>query len=340
MIGTGEIHGLLPGERTLAAKLQIGRDTLRAALEILEAGGWISAREHGKRRQILKAPGAFNKKTATHRVAFLSPKPLQQLTPWMLIEFDTMRELLNRQGYELELTSPGLFHLRNPVRKLEKLIDDVKADAWVLLQCPAEIQRWFQEQQLPTLIRGYPQPGITIPCIDEDWHAAAFHAGGILKRRGHNRIGLLMPDAKLAGLEATERGLTQAIEGEPNPGSIYKMLDNGEPGSVARALEVAVGLSDPPTAMVATRSRHVLTIMSWLAKRRLRIPDDLSVIALCYETWYEHLQPAITHYHSEPDTMARSVVRKILQITAGRPAGNPVTLNIPECFQGQSVKQR
>ena len=55
MIETSELSGLLPGERTLAAKLQIGRDTLRVALEILESEEWIAPREHGKRRRILKS---------------------------------------------------------------------------------------------------------------------------------------------------------------------------------------------------------------------------------------------------------------------------------------------
>lgn len=338
MIVEGSLPKLLPGERTLAEKLQIGRDTLRAALDILEADGWITPREHGKRRRILKAGSRIRQREETKRIAFLSPKSLQELPPWLLIEFDIVRGLLNRRGYELELISPGLFHLRNPARKLEKLIEDHDVDAWILYQCPAPLQLWFEEKKIPALIRGYPQPEVNIPCLDEDWHAASFHAGGLLKRHGHERIGLLMPNVKLAGLEATERGLVEAIETESNPGSIYKLIDRGETGSVARALEVAFGLQHPPTAFIATRSRHVLTIMSWLAERRLRIPNDVSLVALCYETWYEHLRPSITHYHSEPDTIARSLVRKILRVVSSEAKGPQLKLLIPECFEGGSVR--
>ncbi len=338
MIDGGEFRDLLPGERTLAAQLQIGRDTLRVALDILESECWITPRQHGKRRGISKPGLRLDQREKSKRIAFLSPKSLREFPPWLLIEFDLVRGLLNRRGYELELVSPGLFHLRNPARKLEKLVEDFEVDAWILYQCPAPVQLWFEEQKLPALIRGYPQPEVTIPCLDEDWHAASFHAGGLLKRHGHHRIGLLMPDVKLAGLEATERGLAEAIESGPNPGSVYKMIDRREPGSVPRALEVALGLEDPPTAIIATRSRYVLNIMSWMAEQRLRIPDDLSLVALCYETWYEHLRPTITHYHSDPDTIARSLVQKILRVASSELKDSQQKLLIPECFEGGSVR--
>ena len=70
MISSGELQDLLPGERTLASQLQIGRDTLRAALNILENKGVISARSHGKRRRILKE--VTGEASAVKRIAFLS----------------------------------------------------------------------------------------------------------------------------------------------------------------------------------------------------------------------------------------------------------------------------
>ena len=83
MIASSELHDLIPGERTLAAKLQIGRNTLRAALEILEKKNIISKRQHGKRRSILNQSPAPTR-ASTRRVAFLSPKTLLQLPPQLL----------------------------------------------------------------------------------------------------------------------------------------------------------------------------------------------------------------------------------------------------------------
>ncbi|MGB0144769.1 MAG: substrate-binding domain-containing protein [Akkermansiaceae bacterium] len=338
MIVSGELRDLIPGERTLAAKLQIGRDTLRAALEILEANGTISKREHGKRRQILQQ-SSDSPPSRTKHIAFLSPKELLHLPPKLMAEFDTLRELLQRSGYELELVSPGIFHLQNPATKLKKLTRDVKADAWILYQCPSVIQQWFNSQGLPALIRGYPQDGISLPCIDEDWQSAAFHAGAHLKRLGHKRVGLMVPQTQLAGLEATERGLREAMEKGTTPGSVYKVIEKGTLTSISRAIEVTFGLEDPPTALITTRSRHLLTVISWLAQQKACIPRDLSLVSLSSEPWFDHLYPAISHYQSDPLMIARTVARKVLQLANGEFHSTRTKLLFPEFSKGQSVRK-
>lgn len=336
MMAAGELRDQLPGERTLAAQLQIGRDTLRAALSLLEAEGAISPKEHGKRRRILGAP--TRDRSATRRIAFLSPKTLSQLPPWMLVEFDSLREFLNQRGYQLQLLCPGLFHLKNPGRRLEHLVRDTEADAWILYQCSGLIQQWFQEKNLPALIRGYPYPDIAIPSIDEDWEAAAFHAGTLLKREGHQRLGLLMPDSQLAGLLATERGLRRAFDKEA---AVINMIEKGSSESVARALSRALRLQNPPTAIVATRSRHVLSLVSWLAQYKRTIPGDLSLVALTSEPWFDHLHPKPCHYFADPASFARAVVRLILPIAAGKQSHSvSKKFLIPEYIAGGTIAPR
>ena len=336
MISSGDIQDLLPGERSLASQLQIGRDTLRAALEILEADGIISSREHGKRRRILSS--ATRKSRATKRIAFLSPKTLVQLPPWMLVEFDTLRELLNQRGYVLQLVTPGLFHLKNPARKLESLIKDIEADAWILHQCTPPVQEWFDAQKIPALIRGYPQPDIQIPFIDEDWEAAAFHAGTLLKRNGHRRVGLLIPNTHLAGLRATEVGLRKAFPEAEGLDPIVSMIEKGTTESVTRLLARTLRLQEPPTAIIATRSRQALTILSWMAQENLSIPKDLSLITLASEPWYEHLLPRPSHYFSDPTILARTVLRHILPISEGKASSSTKKLLIPDYVPGLTVR--
>ena len=335
LIAAGEIRNLLPGERTLASQLQIGRDTLRAALNILESDGLISERKHGKRREILSHE--IRKPTSTRRVAFLSPKTLVQLPPWMMVEFDILRELLNKRSYDLQLTSPGLFHLKNPAKKLESMLKDIDADAWILYQCPPQVQQWFANKGIPTLIRGYPHPGIHLPFLDEDWEAAAFHAGTLLKRNGHQRVLLLMPQTNLAGLKATEAGLRKAFPDSDGLPAVIPATEKGNATSVGQTLGRILRLNQPPSAVVTTRSRHTLSIISWMGQHKLSIPDDLSLITLASEPWYEHLIPKPTHYFSDPQSVARTVLRSVLPIAEEQSPGSTEKLLIPEYFPGQTV---
>jgi len=336
MIETGEFTDTLPGERELASRFQIGRDTLRLALEQLEKDEYITASQHGKRRQIIRKTSA-KLSSKTKRIAFLSPKSLTDLPPWMLIEVDTLRGMLNKREFEFEVVNSGVFQLKNPDSRLKKLIDSDSFDLWILYQCPAPVQRWFEKNEIPTIVRGYTHEGIQLPSIDIDWKAAAFHAGGELLRSGHNNVGLLIPNTNLAGLLATETGLRQSIE-VTKGGKVHKIVDKVNPNSVHRALELAFKLEDPPTAIVTTRSRHVLTVITWLAQHRIRIPHDLSIISLAYETWFDHLTPKISHYHSDPETLAKTVLRMIISIVENQTQHSEDKLIIPNYVKGSSVK--
>jgi len=339
MIASGDLVDTLPGERVLAARLQIGRDTLRAALEILESTGYLSPRKHGTKRRITQQP-ASTPSRVTQRIAFLSPKKLHELPPWMLVEVDTLRELLHSRGYNFEFLTPGIFHLKNPSRQLEALAENSHIDVWILYQCPGLIQEWFQKNDLPTIIRGYPNPGVDIPHIDTDWQATAFHAGTVLARNGHRHVGLLMPDAQLAGLRASEVGLKQAIESESYGGKVHLLIDKIQTGSVCNTLELAFSQEHPPTAIVGTRTRHILSVMSWLAERGMSIPKNLSYISLSYEQWFEYLVYPVTHYHADPAAFARSMARKVVSLSGGKTKSQPLKLIIPEFHKGRSVSQR
>lgn len=335
MISAGDIQDLLPGERKLASQLQIGRDTLRSALLILESDGVISPREHGKRRKILTT--AARAATATYRIAYLSPKRLTQLPPWMMVEFDTLREFLHKQDYQLQLVSPGLFHLKNPTRKLESLIKDNDVDAWILYQCPPAVQEWFQKNKIPALIRGSAQPNINIPSVDEDWNASAYHAGSLLKRHGHSRIGLLRPEANLVGLAATEEGLRRACPTTDDLDPIIPLVEKGTPENIALVLERSLRLQHPPTAIVTTRSRHLLTLLTWANQYGIKIPEDLSVVSLSSETWFDHILPKPTHYATDPSGFARTVLRHIIPIATGQSYQSVQKLLIPEYIAGKTV---
>lgn len=335
LIANGELRGLLPGERTLASDLQIGRDTLRAALSLLETEGTISQGAHGKRRKILTRQRP--KPDAVKRIIFLSPKTLVELPPWMMVEFDILRELLNARGYSLQLVSPKIFHLKNPARKLQGLLKDLDAGAWILYQCPFLIQTWFDQQKIPALIRGYPQPGILIPFLDEDWEAAAYHAGTLLKRKGHRRIGLLVPDSPLAGLKAAETGLRMAFPQSEFADAIVPTIEKGNAESVALSLGRMMRLKKPPTAVLVCRSRQTLSMISWMNQNKLCLPDDLSLVSLAYEPWYEHLNPKPSHYFSDPQSIARTVVKTVLHLAENQSPSPSQKLLIPEYIPGQTV---
>lgn len=310
-IRSGILKSQLPGELQLKARLKIGRDTLRAALQVLADEGWITAHGQGRQRRVTLQPLELPAQVGAEKlpVTFLSPHTIEHRVT--LLEMDDARERLEEQGRTLRFLAPRIFHLQKPERALERLVSAYPSAAWVLYLAGERIQRWFQQNELPALIYGSPFPGITLPFVASDWGAAAFHAGLQLLRRGHRIIAMVEYEVPFPGILAINDGMERALAGQAR---VHIFKDDRSPGSVARAMESALNLPEQPTALVLTRATQLLTCLSWFASRGIRIPQDISVICLANDSWFADLYPPVSYY--EPDTrlMSRCIGDRLMDL--------------------------
>lgn len=337
-IGAGEWTSQLPGERRLAEILQVGRDTVRLALQQLEREGLLAPADAGSRRRVLAASRALSTSEAPgFRIGLLAHRRLEQLPQPMLLEVDRIRHALAEKGGSLEVIAPSWYEQKNPTKRLEELIGEERCGAWVLLRSSAAVQGWFMKSKVPALIRGYPHPGIQLPHLDVDWEATARHAAGLLWRKGHRHVVVLSPTEPLMGVAAAVKGVGSLGESGFEP---IEMKENGTSLGVARALTRALSLKNPPTAIIATRPRQAATALTWLGSQGLRVPTDLSLITLAWEPFLDHLLPEISGYRVEPDAVAKLVVRRLERIAAGDPNPGGNAWITPEVVRGASVAKR
>jgi DNA-binding LacI/PurR family transcriptional regulator len=334
-IASGEWSKLLPGERRLAETLQVGRDTIRLALQQLERDGFLEASGAGSRRRILAAGAELAEPVARPlRIGLLAHQRLEKLPQPMLLEIDRIRDALADKDGSLQVIAPSWYEQRNPVKRLQALVEEEPCSAWMLLRSSAAVQGWFMKSRLPCLIRGYPHPGIELPHLDVDWHATARHAAGQLWRMGHRRVVILSPSEPLMGVAAAVRGATEL--GEPGF-EVTVLTENGNSGGVARVLTRALHFKNPPTAILATRPRQAATALTWLATQGIRVPKDLSLITLAWEPFLDHLVPEITGYRADPEAVAKLVVRRLERLVAGDPNPGGNAWITPEVVKGGSV---
>lgn len=333
-IAAGEWTRLLPGERRLAETLQVGRDTIRLALQQLEREGVLAPADAGARRRVLDAGSAVAAKVRPLKIGLLAHRRLEQLPQPMLLEIDRIRDALADKGGSLEVIAPGWYEQKNPAKRLEELVGEERCSAWMLLRSSAAVQGWFMKSRTPALIRGYPHPGIALPHLDVDWQATAHHAAGLLWRMGHRRVVVLSPADPLMGVEAAVRGVREL--GEPGFEATV-LVENGTPGGVGRVLARALNFKAPPTAIIATRPRQAATALTWLASQGLQVPRHLSLITLAVEPFLDHLVPEISGYRVDPESVAKLVVRRLERIAAGDPNPGGNAWITPETVKGASI---
>lgn len=313
-IRRGILRDTLPGEMQLKTRLGVGRDTLRHALKILADDGWITQPSKGLQRNVQPGRAAVTEETRSETlpVSFISPFAVECRVTLLELEDTQMR--LAQQGRAIRYLAPDIFQLKHPERHLERLVATHPSAAWILHMSNEPIQRWFEENNIPSLIYGLPYPGIKLPHVGCDWGAAAYHAGIQLLRQGHRIIGLLEHYERYPGIIAEEEGLRQALASVGDKARMLTFKNDLTPPSIARCIEHALNLKERPTALIFNATAQLLTAYSWLTHQGVRVPADLSLVCLANDSWLSGVYPPVSYYEPDTKMMSRNIAQRVMDL--------------------------
>ncbi len=325
----------LPGERELAAHLQVSRDTLRAALDELTREGCITSMQRQRRR--ITAPKAGRARTLKKPIlGILSPSPFSELAMLTTAIMDQLRAGVTGLGCELVFHASKACFSERPEHALKKLTQAHPAAAWMILGSREPMQRWFLQERLPCLVVGSCGLQNSITSIDADYHAIGRHAGTLLLRKGHRRITLVRKGPCYGGDMDCEHGLREALAGTPDT-HLQVLHHDDYPGHVRSVMDRALKVSSPPTAFVVTDPRAILTVMTHLLQKRLRIPQDMAVIHCGSSPAAAWITPAVSHYAIPHEVFVRHAVNAARSLLEN-PAAKPKTIRLmPEFVKEGSV---
>ena len=332
-LASGRWTGFLPGERTLCEEFQISRPTLRHALQVLERDGIIDAAQ-GRRRRILQKPARVSTTARQTIIGLLSPVRSRSLPPFVLLWIDEVRDHLAKKGFRLEYHANQAIKSRNPDRALQGVVGGTPAALWILLLAPPRVQQWFKEKKVPCLVAGSSFPGINLPSIDVDYRAACRHAVGVFRRRGHERLALVIPNTGLVGDTESEIGFCEASTSRAAP---VILRHDGSPEDIVRRLDRCLRLQTPPTGFLVARSFHALTVLTQLLQRGLKLPEQAAVISRDYDAFLDYSTPLMARYSTNPAMFARKVFSLIFQMTQTAPIQTRSVLLMPTFSEGGTV---
>ncbi len=334
-IRAGHWQTHLPGERELGAHLQVGRNTLRAALEELQRTGWLDVAQRQRRR--IKPRRAAPSASAVQRVvAVLSPSSFLTLSPQTAFVVDALRERLTKADCSVEFHVSRACFSAKPAGALDQLVHHHPASVWLVLGSMEPMQHWFISHRLPCLIVGSCAPDIALTSVDADHRAACHHAAGVLLRKGHRRIALVLPQGDRGGDADSEQGLREALNGSPEA-HLRVLRHDGTTAHLCTLLDAAMRSADPPTAYLVVRALHVLTVMMHLMRRGKRIPQDVAVISRDDDPSLQSTCPTVTRYAINPAQLARRVSMLARQLAeTGTLKPNAIRL-MPKHLPGETV---
>ena len=332
---TGNWKQQLPGERLLAERLNVSRKTVRKALAMLRAEGFI--RTDRNRGSAIVKPSAGKRAGPIKTVVLLLPEPIEGARPFTVLWVNHLMTMLHEAGMQLETVSGWKYFGARAGRSLRRLIESHPARCWLLARSHHALQRWFEQSGLPCLIAGSTHVGIDLPSVDIDHRALCRHAATTFLRQGHRRLALFLEKAGHGGDDDSERGFREGLASHEaaEPPLICRPAKG--PTAIATELRRLRGLASPPTGYLLSNSFSYLTVLSHLAQEGRRVPQDVSLISRDEEPFLSHLQPAPTRYSTHPAKFATAVnqaIKRVLEHSTPRRFDVRI---MPDCVKGGSV---
>ena len=314
----------LPGVHALASECEVSPATMRTALRILEGEGWIRNGGTGRARTAVVPDKP--EETLALRITILPGLPLAQedgafQKVVMLLQYE-----LEAAGHVCRIAPVSQEELSHDVKRVTRFMSRNPSDAWVVIGARSEVVAWMAETEQPVICLGGGVSGKRIAST------AMFQLDGFnqavrqLVSLGHQRILFLWPHYHLdftanPYLAALGRALAD-VGREMTSYHVPKWKPT--PRNLRDTLEKTFRFT-PPTAIITTYGKWMAGVLSFLAQRGLRAPQDISLFSINEDDWFEWIEPEISCLRGDDTQMVRRIVRWSQALARGKADHNLIS---------------
>lgn len=316
---SGRWGGTLPGVAPLAQDLDVSRHTLRTALRQLETEGLLAGRGLGRSRGIT-AVGEAVASQRPLRVAILRhDMRLTDTIQGSVVLTEIMRSL-EAAGDAVFFCNKSQIGLRNEVPRMVRELQLKPADAWVVEAGSRSLLEWCSSQQTPCLALYGRTGGLALARTGPDKAPAFRDATRRLLELGHRRIVLIARAARRLPVPGIpERAFLEELTAHGVVTGGYNLPDWEEtPAGFSELLERLFHHS-PPTALIIDEASHYIAAAEFLARRGIKVPEQVSLVSTDDDTTLAWCHPPIAHMRWDSKPVIRRVVRWVAAVRKGNP---------------------
>lgn len=302
----------MPGVGSLAKLLNVNHKSVEEALRQLEREGVLKGQGPGRKRAII------SKVVRTERATRVTILPYEAKDRFALSIVE-LQHALSEAGHEVIIAEKSLVALgMNPAR-ISRLVRRTQTDAWIIQAGSREVLEWFAAQPVPAIALFGRRDGIPIAAAGPGTHDACAHATRQLIALGHRRIVMLCrserrkPDPGL-----TERTMLDELTAYGIPTSEYNLPDWDESIDGFQDLLSSLFRVSPPTALILGIGEFFLATQQFLAKRGLRVPEDVSLVCFDSDPSFDWCAPTVAHVRWEMEPVIRRLVQWVYNVRRGR----------------------
>lgn len=307
----------VPGVVEIAKQFRVSKFSARGALKILESEGIVQSRGAGRSRHLVSREAGNPRKE--FRVGILPTIPLHQDNAFVQKIIGLIRKDVEKSGHECFISSRSFSQLgHDPGRVLNQLKRE-QADAWITYRANRDVLVAMAGQPCPVYALGGYYVGLPVAGSVGDIHPALKQAIDELTQLGHRKIVAICPSRwKHPELIPTARFLLDSLCAKGIPVGNYNLPDWTEsPEGLENLLESMFRVT-PPTALLLVEPAHAVGVLSFLSRKRLRVPDDVSLLTTMIDPIQEWHMPPLTKVLSPIEPHVGHIRRWLANISSGK----------------------
>ena len=293
--------------------------SIKTVSRVINDQQYVSADKRERVRQVMAEIGFQPSQAAralaghrSHQIALICDNP----NPWYVYEVQLgvrarcAADKVRMIAQPYDRASPTLLD------DIVALVDQAHPDGLVLTPPACDDARVLAELAR----RGVPfvrlQPGTKVdgsPAVMIDNARAAFDMTTHLLALGHRRIGFVVGDRSYAASGQRLAGHIRAL-GEAGVAVDLELIRQGQfdVASGEAAADALLDLAEPPTAIFASSDDMAAGVLAAAHRRRIRMPDDLSVVGFDDSPTATLVWPALTTVHQPVRELAAAATDLLL----------------------------
>lgn len=313
-IANGSWEDRVPGARLLASRLGVSPPTVSAALlklveeGVLEGGGERRAFRVAGKRASASAKGA---PVVEKRLLILVHEDLSQLVDITRRVVEKLRDRMSGKGWRVDLQVVDFLHVKHMQRTWDRSIEVDANTSVIAIYGRPPLAEWAVKRNVRMLFLGGGTGGLPVSIVAVRSSEMAADALAKLTELGHSRIVIplcdrtevfksALRDVTRKAIEATGHAYVRSYH---NPESDYIKAD-----VTWRILE-SVFSKETPTAFVLLDWKELILTHCFLARRGLRVPEDVSLVLLNDPAEGEWFHPRLVRYRFPVRRIVTEMVR-------------------------------
>lgn len=174
----------------------------------------------------------------------------------------------------------------------------------------------------PAVLIGVPETTAGLTCVDLDFFAAGADCVEHLADLGHRRVAMigLAPEVYRRGAGFAERSLAgfESRARQRALGASHHAFDAAHDDVTTLVAQLLAG-DDPPTGLVVHNESVQAPLLDALRAAGHRVPEDISVVAICPDSLAEQARPRLSSVHLPAEDLGRRAVGMLMHKLDGDP---------------------